>query len=547
MGALGWRKRWSVVAAVLAAAMLAACAGGKAGPEAPSGAAGAPKGGRLVIARTGGTDSLDPAKTVAGPSWEVFRLIFDTLVRRAPGGGFEGELAERWEATPDGKTWTFYLRKDRVFSNGNPVNADAVVFTFQRILDPKTAAPSRAFLGPVQRVEKVDDYTVRFVLDAPFALLLDNLASEYFGIVDPQAVKQYGEDFGRNPVGSGPFQLKEWVTGERIVLVPNERHKTSRSGVENKGKPYLEELTFRDIPQVETQLAAVQSGEAHMITNVPPEKALMFKDHPDLSVVQAGSGTGISYISFAMQKGADGRPSTFKPPFDDIRVRQAVAHAIDVQSIIDDVLYGFAVRNETPMPAGNFGYDPSLGQYTPDYDPARANRLLDEAGWVMGPDGVRQKGGRKLEISFWTTNTGSSAQVAQVIQEQLKQVGIKLKITSLDVGTYVSQVGSGDMQMELLGVGWPSPNILKIMTTLGWGFGLYNDPELTDLLARAERTVDDAERAQLYRQAQQRILQDAAIVPLYTPVSPILVRKSVKDLKFDPLGSLLFQDVYVQE
>ncbi|HEX6989962.1 MAG TPA: ABC transporter substrate-binding protein [Bacillota bacterium] len=503
------------------------------------------KGGTIVIGRTGGVDSLDPARTVSGPSHEVFRLIFDTLVRRDPDGGFEGELAESWEASDDGLTWTFHLRQDRVFSNGNPVNADAVVFTFERMLDPDQAAPAAGFLGPISAVEKVDDYTVRFVMGEPFALLLDNLAVEYFGIVDPQAVEELGEDFGRNPVGSGPFVLKEWVTGERIVLEPNPLHKTSRSDVENQGPPHLDQLIFREIPQVETQIAGLRSGEINLITNMPAEQAVTFENDPNFQVMRGPGGINIAYLSFAMVPAADGGTNTFKPPFDDLRVRQAVAHAIDADTILETVLYGFGVRNKTPLPVGVFGHDPSLGDLVPDYDPERAGQLLDEAGWTMGSDGVRRKDGRPLAINFWSLNLGSAPQIAQIIQNQLEQVGFDVEITSLDVATYVSQAASGNLDLEMLDQGWSAPNILNIMTSMGWALGLYNNPELQDLLTRAQSEVDDAQRAALYRQAQQVMLEDMALVPLYTGTVPMVARSEVQGIKFDTFGQPLFHDAYV--
>nr|MBO2508625.1 hypothetical protein [Bacillota bacterium] len=541
---------------VLALLALAACGGGSgtgggdsgsqdgssAGP-APAPGSGEEKGGTLVIGRTGGVDSLDPARTIAGPAHEVFRLIFDTLVRRSPGGGFEGDLAERWEVSDDGLAWTFYLRQDRVFSSGNPVNADAVVFSFQRMMSPEV--PAAAFLGPVQAVEKVDDHTVRFILAEPFALLLDILSTEYFGIVDPAAVEEYGDDFGRKPVGSGPFVLKEWVTGERIVLEPNPLYRTSRSDVENQGPPHLDQLIFREIPQVETQLAGLRSGEINMITGLPAEQAVLFENDPNFRVLRGLGGISIAYLSFGMVPAEDGGVNTFKPPFDDIRVRQAVAHAVDMDTIVDTVLYGYATRNKTPLPTGVFGYDPSLGSLVPDYDPEAAARLLDEAGWTMGPGGVRQKDGRPLAINFWSLNMGSAPQMAQIIQNQLEQVGFDVEITLLDVATYVSQAPTGDLDLEMLDQGWPAPNILNSIVGLGWGVGLYNNPDLLDLLARAQSEADDARRAALYRQAQEVLLKDLALVPMYTATVPLVTRAEVQGIKFDALGGPLFHDAYV--
>ncbi|MDB4895335.1 MAG: extracellular solute-binding protein family 5, partial [Firmicutes bacterium] len=515
MQGTGMLKRFGVVCLSALMILVAGCSGsGGSAPSNSKGDNGAPaqKGGKLIVGRSQPSDTLDPAATIAGPSWEIFRLIYSTLVTKTK-DGFEGNLAEKWDVTTDAKTWTFTLRKDQVFSNGDPVNADAVAFTFNRILDPKTKAPSRGFLGPLDKVEKVDDYTVKFIMSQPFALLLDNLAIEYFGIVDPKAVAKSGADYGRNPVGSGPWKLKEWVTGDRIVLVPNEQYKGFHSFLTNKAKPFADELVFREIPQIETQLAALQSGEINFVSGLPGDKASQFKGRTDIKLLTSERSTAIAYLGFGMNKAAAGQTNSFKAPFDDIKVRQAMGYAVDANQIIDKVLYGFGVRNGTPMPTGNFGYDPGLKQYGFEFNLQKANQLLDEANWKMGADNIRQKDGKKLEVSFWALNSSGMGDVAQVIQSQLAKVGMKANVTALDVATYTARVATSDMQLELISVGWSSPNILNIMTTLGWGTGLYNEKGLTDLLNKAQSTPDAAQRKQLYAQTQQMMLTSAILVP----------------------------------
>jgi peptide/nickel transport system substrate-binding protein len=550
----GWTQRAGFLALSLVMVLVTACGGAGA----PSGTASqekggaAPtkeeqkKGGSLIVGRSNGSDTLDPAATVAGASEEVFRYIYDTLVVKNKNGGFDGQIAEKWEASPDAKTWTFTIRKDLVFSNGDPVNADAVVFTISRILDPATKAPSRGWLGTVQKVEKVDDNTVRFVMAAPSALLLDNLSISYFSIVDPKVVQEKGADYGRNPVGSGPWKLKEWVTGDRIVLVPNDKHKGFESFKQNHGTPVADEIVFRDIPQVETQLAAIQSGEINFIGGLPGDKTPQFKDRPGFKLSQSTASVGVTYLSFGMEKGAEGQPNKFKAPFDDIKVRQAMGYAVDSQSILDKVMYGFGVRNGTPMPSGNFGYDPNaLKPVTMDFNVQKAGQLLDDAGWKPGADGVREKDGKKLEISFWVLNGVGMGDVGQVIQNQLSKVGVKTKLTTLDTATYTSRVATGDMQMELLSMGWSLPNILNMQTTLGWGSGLYNNKDLAALIAKAGSTVDEGQRKQLYVQAQEMMLKDAVTIPLFSPTVLYLATDNVRGLYLAPNGAPVYDEVYV--
>ncbi|MBX6349952.1 MAG: ABC transporter substrate-binding protein [Clostridia bacterium] len=545
-----WRRRARL--GVLAAALLlvlAACGGGPTA-QAPSGSEAAPSeaapvaGGTLTLAMTDEPDTLDPAHTVAGPSEGIFYFIYDTLVARTADGGFEGDLASDWSVSDDAKTWTFHLRPGLVFSNGDPLDADAVVFTFQRILDPATQAPSKGFLGPVESVEKVDDSTVVFHLAAPSALLLDNLAISYFGIVDPKAVQAEGDGYGRQPVGSGPFMLKEWATGDHITLVPNPNHKEFRSTVANKGRPYLDAVVFRIIPQVETQLAALESGEIDAALSVQGDKAELYQGKPGFQVVVNPASIGIEYIFFAMEKPASGE-SVYKPPFDDIRVRQAVGYALDVPGIIQAVLHGYAVRNCTPMPTGVFAYDPDLNQtYCYAQDTAKAGELLDAAGWTLGADGVRQKDGKPLHVEFWALDADKD--VAQVIQSQLQAVGFQVDVKALDVATYVSTIGTSGMNLGLVNVGWSAPNILDIMATLGFGFGLYNRNGLPEALAKAGVTVDEAARRDAYVAAQKIILDDAAIIPLYSPEGISIASDKVMNFKFGPDSHITLPDVWLK-
>lgn len=542
------RKNLRFMALVLVLALIAGCSSKSPTPspeptQKPVVEEG--RGGRLVVAVTAGADSLDPAATVTVAASSIFSLINEPLVYRTS-TGFGGQLAERWEPSADSKEWTFFLRKGVTFSNGNPFNADAVVFTFNRILDPATKAPSRAFLGALQSVEKVDEYTVKFTMAAPSALLLDGIANSYFGILDPKAVQAAGADYGRNPVGTGPFILKEWVTGDHVTLVPNEKHQSFLPWVKNKNKPLLDELVFREIPQVETQLAAMQSGEVNMV-GVPGEKAAQYKGRPGFNLTTVENATSLSYLSFGREPAADGGLAAYRAPLGDQRLRQAIGHAIDTQSIIDKVLYGFATLNRTPMPTGVFGYNPSLAQHSPSYDPAKAKALLEEAGWKVGTDGIREKDGAKLELRFWAIAGGGLVEAAQVIQNQLQQVGIKTTITQLDAATFTAQAKTGDFHMELLNLGWPAPNFLIIMSTIGWGVGAANDTELLTMLAQAETIADDGERREAFGRAQTRILQSNSMLPLWSLTAVTLTRESVKNLAQDPLGQIILNDIYVKE
>lgn len=532
-----------VVMAVLLA-LLAACSGGGNGNGGDNGDGASEaerRGGDIVVAIMADPDTLDSAATIDATAYQIFSQIYEPLVGRTKAGHFEGILADSWAASEDATVWRFKLREGLVFSSGNPVNADAVVASFARFLDPENPSPSTGQLGPVVSVDKVDELTVEFTLAVPYALLLDNISNAYFGIVDPAALAEYGDDFGRNPVGSGPWKLADWRTGDRIVLVPNERHVSHRSDVTNTGPPLADTLTFRVLGQVETQLAGMDTGDINVMTMVPPDRLDVYYGDPNFEIFSQHVNA-ITYLSFGMDAVADG-VNAFRAPFDDIRVRQALGYALDLDPIIEAVYHGSVVRNHSPMPVSVFGFDASVHGF--DHDAAKANALLDEAGWTMGADGVRTKDGTPLEVEFWVIAEPALESVAEVLQSQAAQVGMKLNITSLDTPTYLSSVADSDMNLELLLLGWPAPNILDMIVTLGWGTGLYNNPDLMETLGEAVATVDEGERRALYEKAQHIIVDDTAMIPLWTPSNGILVSSKLKGFTTDVNGHPMYEDVYV--
>ena len=232
--------------------------------------------GRIVVGRTGDADSLDPHHTIASLSWQVFTNIFDPLVSWDANLHVEGILAREWEISDDGLEYTFSLREGIAFHDGTEFNADAVKFTFDRILDPQTGAPAAAWITSLESTEVVDPLTVRMRLKEPFAPFLGNLCTGYFGIVSPAAVEKYGDEFGKNPVGTGPWKFKGWRTGEEIVLERNPDYKHFHSYVENKGAPLVSELVFRNIPDEQTQIAAFETGEINVLA-VPPHAVADFE------------------------------------------------------------------------------------------------------------------------------------------------------------------------------------------------------------------------------------------------------------------------------
>ncbi|MGB3328146.1 MAG: ABC transporter substrate-binding protein, partial [Thermomicrobiales bacterium] len=511
-------------------------------------------GGQIVVARAGDSDSLDPAHTTAGIAFQVFNNIYDTLIAYDKDLGYEGILAESWDISDDGLEYTFHLRSGIAFHDGTEFNADAVKFTFDRLIDPKTNAPAGGWIDALKETRVDDPQTVTMVLKTPFSPLLGNLCLSYFGITSPTAVQKFGDsDYGRNPVGTGPWKFKEWVAGEQIVLEANDAYQNHHSLVTNTGRPYADELIFRNITEDATQIAAFETGEVTIIP-LPPREVERFQSDDQYQVVIPERSTNIWFIEWSIDPPADaatpvaggtpvaGSKPSFKAPFfDDIRVRQAVAYAINPDEIISGVFQGLATRNYGPIPTGHFSYNPDIEQYGFHFDQEKAKALLDEAGWVLNGD-VREKDGKKLEPLLWTWNAGNNVSTVQVLQNQLAAVGFAVKVETMEIATLLARQPENVSDFDVMSWGWPEPHLMKMMVDGEGGLSSYHDPDYLALVDEAARVTDQESRSALYFQAAQKMLADVAMVPLWSTLTGTGVRGELKDYKQGPTGTAIYED-----
>lgn len=504
-------------------------------------------GGNLVVTLATDSETLDPYKAF-GPLYDVFRNFYDPLTELNLKNEIEGILAESWEISQDELEYTFHLRQGISFHDGTPFNAEAVKFTFDRVLDPATAASYASWVGPLKETVVVDEHTVKLVLAEPFSPLLGNISIGWYGIPSPAAIQKYGDDFGRNPVGTGPFMLKEWVSGEHLTLVPNPSYRNYRSDVTNTGAPLLESLEFRIIPDPQTQTLAFETGEVDVFT--PPAREVeRYRSDADYQVFVADSGTNVLYIEFAMYPLPDGQEfgAQFKAPFDDVLVRQAVGAALNIDEMLEKVMMGIGARNYGPMPTGVWAYKPEIEEFGFHYDPEKAKALLDEAGWIDSDgDGVREKNGEKLEVLFWSWVDADNEKCAQIIQNQLGQVGFKVNIEILE--NAISRLTENVHHFNFMSFSVPEPDVIRLITNYPWGLGHYKDETYQGLVNDALKTTDHAERTAIYFEASKKMLADAAIIPLWTPLPITAIRSSVKNYKMGKIYSQgMYGDVYVEE
>lgn len=498
------------------------------------------KGGVLTIAQQTEPDSLDNAHTILGASYAVFSNIYDTLVVNKTASTFAGEIASSWTISKNGLVYTFQIRKGLKFSNGDPLNADAVAFTFDRILNPATKSPDLGVIGPIKGVKATGFYTVQFTLSKPFAFELADLADPYAGIEDPAAVQKEGAGYGRAPVGSGPFMVKSWLSGTSITLVPNPYYHSYAPYLTNHGKPYLSELKFQFIANTESEVAAMQSGETNLIEQLPQQNYAQFKNSTQFHVMTRPA-LDINYLEFKTNPAQ----TQILPPFNDVRVRQAAGYALNDAAIVAAANFGLGQVEYGLIPHGEDAYDPALSKTGFHYNPAKARKLLAQAGYKPGPGGVLEKGGKPLAVNIWVFSQGSYPQDAQIMANEMNAVGFKAKITTLPIASFIPQYPKGNENMDVIGLGWSNSSILNLEMTLPLGSGGVKDPALVKVLNEAQSATNPKTRFQLYAKAQTLFNQNAWAIPMYSDQNATMYSTSVHNVVLNTGNVFSFVDTYV--
>jgi peptide/nickel transport system substrate-binding protein len=517
---------WTV--SIVALVPLVGCGGYQAGPAAG--------GSSLIYARGGDSHSLDPIADDSGESIKVVVNLFDTLVAYAEDtADLVPGVAESWETSEDGRTWTFHLRPGIRFHDGTPLDADAVAFSLRRMIDDDNpwvfgARPYEQSYQMIESVEPLDSHTVRFQLAHPSAVFLANLAMFPASIVSPTAVKERGEAFARNPVGSGPFRFTLWEPDQRIVLRANFDYWD--------GPPGIDTLVFKQVTENPVRTQQLMRGEIDLADNLRPADRELLAEAPGV-VIQEEPGMNLAYLALNCDK----------PPLDDARVRRALYQGIDKEKILKLVYRDVGRTAVNPVPPTMWGYHEGIEDYP--YDPEAARRGLAEAG--VG-DGLR--------LELWTMTNArpympDPPQVAQVIQEDLKQLGIDVRVVANDLNVHFESLHAGKHQMAL--IGWSTDNadpdnflypLLdqdNAVAPAASNVCFFRSDRLHELLIAGQRELDREKRLTLYHQAQEIIHQETPMVPLMHV--PILVaqREHVKDYRLHPTGLVRLRRARIQE
>jgi peptide/nickel transport system substrate-binding protein len=487
--------------------------------------------GQISIGLFAEPDSLDPAAMRLIPSYQVTSSIYDQLLWKVagrPADEFLPGLATSYTVSPDGKTYTFRLRRGVTFHDGTPFNASAVKATFDRIVAPATKSVSaKASLGPYESSTVVDEYTVKVSFTAANGGFLNNLASPLLAIVSPAAAKAQGSSFGRHPVGSGPFKFGSWIAGQSIQLVPNEKYTWGPDVAGLKGPARLSQVTYRIVTSSPSQANALQTGALQVAQGM---------DIPDVvRLTKAGFRQRVV--------GSAGMPFGFmlnvqKAPTNDLRVRQAVQYATDAQAINSTVFSNVYQKANTVVTSQTFGHSSAVS-FT--YQPDRAAALLDQAGWKAGAGGMRSKDGKALELS-WLLSTGFGFQdAAELMSAQLQKVGIASQITQQASPEVFANIEKGIMNVSSIYDYAADPYILDTLFSCaqvgdGPNYAHFCSPHIDAQIASANRTVDSSARAAAYEQVENELMQQAMFVPIYELAAVFVTAKAVSGIVYTPLA-----------
>ncbi len=497
------------------------------------------KGGVLVFGRSGDSTGLDPARETDGESYMVCDNIYDTLVQfKAGTTEIEPGLAESWDISADGLEYVFKLRKGVKFHDGTDFTAEDVVFSLERQL--KEDHPYYK-MGPwkywgamdmnniVEDIVAVDDYTVKFILQRPEAPFIANLAMNFAAIVSPEAVEKYGEAFPQNPVGTGPFKFVQWLKDDSITIDRFEEYWGE--------KAYLDRVIFRAIPDATARYLALKAGEVDLIDYPSPDDIDEMRADSSLKLITQ-EGLNVGYLSF----------NNDRKPFDNKLVRQALNYAINRDDVIKGVYGEFGAPAKNPIPPTMWSYNDDIKPYP--YDPAKAKKLLAEAGYPNG-----------FKTTFWYMPVSrpymvNAAKAAEIMQAQFKEIGVETELVTYEWGTYLDKTDNGEHDMCFLG--WTGDNgdpdnFLHMLLSIAaaekpaMNNAFWRNEEYNDLVEEAKKATDPDKRVKLYRKAQEIFHEECPWAPIAHSIVVAPMKKEVMDFVLYPTSKRVFHKVWLKK
>ncbi|HJF31887.1 MAG TPA: peptide-binding protein [Sporosarcina psychrophila] len=469
----------------------------------------AASGGKLMLGTTAAPTLFNPYYSTDTSSSTLEGFMFSGLVTVDEDFNPEGDLAESWDFSDDGLTWTFHLRKNVKWHDGEDFNADDVVFSYGIPLNEGYVGPRGLPFEIIDEINKVDDYTVEFVLSEPYAPFITITAQfevlpEH--ILGDVPIADLGKDkFNtKEPIGTGPFKFKEWKEGEYIELVANDDYFL--------GKPKLDGIIYKIVPDMNTLMAQLEVGDINMMGISPQyiETAKRLEEKGKI-VVSSGPANAFEFIGYNLRNEL----------FQDKMVRQALTHAIDKASIVEALLDGAGTVADGPGSPANWAFNPDVPKF--EYDPEVAKEMLKEAGWEPNSTGVLEKDGKNFEFVLKTTSANEvRQQIAEVVQQQLNEIGIKVSIEVLEWSAYVEQTSPPLWNFDAIVAGWsigsdPDPTWFWHTSEIenGLNYSGYSNKKVDELLSENTKVSDLDERKRIIAEADAIVAEDQPNTFLY--------------------------------
>jgi ABC-type transport system substrate-binding protein len=469
-----------------------------------------PSGGMLVFARDQETETLDPHRTTAVSSAEVDYLLYDTLTSLDYDNTVKPGLADKWEISPDGKTYTFTLRRGVRFHSGKPLTSADVKFTLDRWRTLK-GSPTAFNIAPVESVDTPTPSTIVLHLKEPLSILLINLANYAGSILNQEFVSRAGDDYGTGVGkvdGTGPFMLKDWVRNDRLTVTRNPNYHWGPPVYKNRGPAHFETVVFRTIAEDAPRVAAVQLGEAQFDEAVPAVQVDRLAKDDRVKVIRY-SDLNTWFLGF----------KTGRKQLADVKVRQAINYAINKRELIAGGFYGLAEEAYGPLAPGTPGWWRDVTKAGYHYNPSTAKRLLDEAGWKpVKEGGIRQKDGQPLAVNFLYFPESHVEAMINLIQADLAGVGVDARTQRLEWTAFLAALRAGQHDMFIINVRYVTPDVLYFYfhskqrpapNRFDWA-----DPDTDRLLETSRASTNEGERMAAYQKLQEIVVTNAIWVPL---------------------------------
>lgn len=472
----------------------------------------------VTIAYVGSAKTLDPQMTNDKRSIEVIAQLYDSLVELNENSVIVPAIAERWEKIDNLRT-RFYIKENIKFHNGDLLTVNDIKFSLDRLKN----SPVTGTVGePIDRVEIVNDKTIDVITKYPYSPLLLNLSDYSASIVSKKAVMSDEKGFGQNPVGTGAYILESWSNIDKIVLKKNNTY--------FRGEPKVDRLIFKAIPEAGIRAIGLETGEIDVAYTISPIDVPTVVNNSKLDIITK-SPSAIEFIGF----------NTSKAPFNNKDLRKAVTYALDVNEILNAVLSTYGTNINSPLAPSAFGYTTDRPVYTKDLE--KAKEYLKKAGY---------ENGLTVEMTYHSNQV--SEQIAQIMQAQLKEIGIELKVNPLEWSAFINSTSKGEQQMFHLGRTAPTNDAneaLVVFNSKSKGSGgnrfFYDNPNVDNLLEKASKEGNVDKRATLYKEAINYIQDDSVMAFSFTRDVIVGVNKRVKGLTIHPSGVNKFKNIYIEE